>query len=260
MKIYVKSRGNLRMQDYLYWLDESSFLSNDQIPNKLGLIDDQNPGLLLFYQDGYYHLLVSSLDSARREPSSPRPIRNSIFFTKIEEKEARFLTIHALQNWDQLAGEVDAAIRADDNPESVYGYKLKYDRLKEIEKKVIDDRNKSLSNNTFPYNRKNNNVYDVYGGVGSPEWSDLAVELQEYALPKINHKNHTIILITKYQPFDLDSDPYILLSDETRRYRPTLHKNSEPLKSSSMNQCPFREWILSSFKKIIDNIPNQDDR
>jgi hypothetical protein len=235
MKIYIKSRGNLRSQDYIYWLDENS--SSEQSPKilkNLALLDDRNPGILLLYQHGYYHLLLSSLDSDRQEPSSPSPIRNFIFFTEIEEEEAIFLTRYALQNWKELAEEVDGAIQTDD---SVYGYKFECDRLEVIKQKhLVSDR----SGNLYPKDRSNPKKQLTkdstdYGGIGSDEWKDLAYKLDKYSLPK--KERNIIILVTKYQSFSDNRHSHILLSDE-------------PRKSSyiSNNDCK----ILRTFKTLGD--------
>jgi hypothetical protein len=177
MNIYVKSRGNLRKQDYLYWLDESSSSSNDEILNRSVLIDDKNPGLLLFYQDRCYNLLVSSLDSARREPSSPSLIRNFIFFTKMEEEEAIFLTKYALQHWGNLAEDIDRAIQVDD---SIYGYKFARNQLK-----VINDLASDWNEDSDPRHRSNSKqnltkYIDAYGEIGSDTWKDAANKLDKY--------------------------------------------------------------------------------
>lgn len=221
MKIYIKSRGNLKSQDYIYWLDEN--LSSEQSPkilDNLALLDDRNPSILLLYQDGYYHLLVSSLYSDRKEPSSPSLIRNFIFFTEIEEEEARFLTRYALQHWKELAEDINTAIQADN---SVYGYKFERDRL-EVIKYLVSDRseNSYLRDRSEPKQKLAKYSTD-YGGIGSDRWTDLADKLDKYSLPR--KEKNIIILVTKYQSFSDNRHPHILLSDEPRKNNYISHEN-----------------------------------
>jgi hypothetical protein len=243
MNIYVKSRGNLRKQDYLYWLDEYSSSSNDEILNRSVLIDDKNPGLLLFYQDRYYHLLVSSLDSARREPSSPCPIRNFIFFTKIQEEEAIFLTKYALQHWEKLAEDVDGAIQVDD---SVYGYKFDRGQLK-----VINDLASDRNDNSDPRYRSDSkknltNYIAAYGEIGSDEWKDVANKLDKYTLSK--HKNSIVLLVTKYQSFHSNYYPLTLLGD--RKQGSLLFKKY----SLSLNNCSSVKKLKDFTGELIENL------
>lgn len=238
MKIYIKSRGNLRSQDYIYWLDENSSSEHSpKILDNLALLDDRNPGILLLYQDRHYHLLVSSLDSDRKEPSSPSQIRNFIFFTEIEEEEAKFLTRYALQHWQQLADDVNTAIQADD---SVYGYNFDPERLEVIElKRSVGDCSENLDriDRSEPKRKLAKDSTD-YGGIGSDRWTDLADKLDKYSLPR--KEKNIIILVTKYQSFSDNRHPHILLSDEPRRRSSSSY--------ISNNDCK----ILRTFKTLGD--------
>jgi hypothetical protein len=247
MKIYIKSRGNLRKQDYIYWLDENSSPQSPKILDNLALLDDRNPGILLLYQDGYYHLLVSSLDSDRKEPSSPSLIRNFIFFTEIEEEEAKFLTIYALQHWKQLAKDVTTAIQADD---SVYGYKFDCDRLKVIDRLVSNTSENLSPSYIIKPRRKLTEYSDVYGEVGGNEWKNLADKLDIYSLPE--KEKSIIILVTKYQPCSDNRHLFILLSDESRRNNSISHD-----KCNVSHLFRKAERSLGSLKKNAKEFKNK---
>lgn len=223
MEIFVKSRGNLREQDYIYWQKcenncLASSLSNAAILNYFDLVDDTYPGLLLFYKEGYYHLLIVSLDStSRREPSSPNFIRNAVFWTRIKrEEEARILTIYALENWDKLANKIDSIILVTNEDENICGYELNCSALFEFTDDIIQGReSESISSS----NKLKNSKYSSYGGVNSQEWEDLAEELRNTQLPNLN----ILILITnrlrreslfKNKPYRLLCNQNLIHSDK----------------------------------------------
>lgn len=217
MNISIKSRGNLRNQDYIYWLkcglDGESYLDDSEVLNYLELVDERYPGILLFAQGGYYNLLVSGLNSVtRKEPSSPSQIRNFIFFTEIEkEQDARLLTIYALQNWHQLAKDVDAGILVDENPKSICGYQLNCEQLQAITQQIL-----SFVPNLFTQTNFIRRGKLAYGGVQSQEWLQLSDELQRCKLPT---KEGIYVLITNYLRSDLaerNIHPYWLLSGENQ--------------------------------------------
>lgn len=215
MKLFVKSRGNLRAQDYIYWLhcdtpNSISALDHSDADQYLRLLDTTSPGLLLFSQSNTYHLLISGLSSIRREPSSPGCIRNTILFTEINSQETvRVLASYALQHWTQLAQAVDAAIQVDPDPTSIWGYHLDCTQLFGVVDRILDERCTDLDLEQHVFRAETL----PYGGVGSSEWSMLADELRQVSLPTAKSHLRLYAIVTKrirLNELDRGAKPYLL--------------------------------------------------
>ncbi|HEY9697853.1 MAG TPA: hypothetical protein V6D10_11360 [Trichocoleus sp.] len=228
MKLFVKSRGNLRAQDYIYWLrcdtpNWNSALDHSDADQYLRLLDTTSPGLLLFSQSNTYHLLISGLSSVRREPSSPGCIRNTILFTEIDSEETvRVLASYALQHWTQLAQAVDAAIQVDPDPTSICGYRLNCTQLFDIVGRILDERCTGLGLEQRVFRAE----ALLYGGIGSSEWSMLSDELRQVSLPTAKSHLRLYAIVTKRIRLDelyREANPYLLCNSiqETK-----LKKNS----------------------------------
>ena len=146
-------------------------------------------------EDGSWRLLADSLASGRKDFSGT-PIRNTFFWERLPETEARGLASLFLSKWDYCARLLARAIM-DGTKEEKRGWKCDWSEAGAILNQMLAEAVKGCES---PTGTLEGRLQRPHGGVGSPEWHSLAADLRKYSLPT---SPDATMVVTDY-PSDLD--------------------------------------------------------